>query len=87
MLSFDNFVTSFFTSGVGTSPMPIRIYGMIKFGISPVVNAVGTFMMVFTVSVVVIVGFGIARFGNRARKSGRPQEGRPDDSARPEAYT
>ncbi len=75
VLSFDNFVTSFFTSGVGVSPMPIRIYGMIKFGISPVVNAVGTFMMVFTVSVVVIAAFAIARFGNRARRSGRDGDG------------
>ncbi len=52
VMSFDDFVTSFFTSGVGTSLLPIRIYGMIHFGVTPEVNAVGTLMMLLTVLIV-----------------------------------
>jgi ABC-type spermidine/putrescine transport system permease subunit II len=51
VLSFDDFVTSFFTSGVGVSPLPVLIYGMIKFGITPEINAIGTLMMGATILV------------------------------------
>lgn len=49
VLSFDDFITSFFTSGVGVPPLPVRIYGMLKFGVTPVVNAIGVLMLVATV--------------------------------------
>ncbi len=52
VLSFDNFITSFFTSGVGIPPLPVRIYGMLKFGVTPVVNVVGVLMLVATVTAV-----------------------------------
>jgi ABC-type spermidine/putrescine transport system permease subunit II len=48
VLSFDDFITSFFTSGVGVPPLPVRIYGMLKFGVTPVVNAIGVLMLVAT---------------------------------------
>ncbi len=49
VLSFDDFITSFFTSGVGVPPLPVRIYGMLKFGVTPVVNAIGVLMLIATV--------------------------------------
>ncbi|MET1132228.1 MAG: ABC transporter permease [Aeromicrobium sp.] len=49
VISFDNFITSFFTSGLGVPPLPVRIYGMLKFGVTPVVNAIGVLMLVGTV--------------------------------------
>ncbi len=48
VLSFDDFVTSTFTTGVGTSPLPVYIYGAIKFGLSPEINAVGSLMLLVT---------------------------------------
>lgn len=45
LLSFDDFVVSFFTTGVGTPPLPVHIYGMLKRGITPEVNAIGTLML------------------------------------------
>jgi spermidine/putrescine transport system permease protein len=48
VLSFDDFVTSLFTSGVGLQPLPVRIYSMLRTGVTPVVNAVGVIMMVIT---------------------------------------
>ena len=72
VISFDDFVTSYFTSGVGVSPLPVVIYSMIKFGISPEINAVGTFMMVITVSVALLAALALrARSGHRV---GSPQE-------------
>ena len=51
VLSFDDFVTTYFTSGVGVDPLPIRIYSMLRFGVTPAVNAIGVMMMVITVAV------------------------------------
>ena len=52
VMSFDDFVTSFFTTGIGVSPLPLRIYSMIHFGVTPEINAVGTLMMIITISIV-----------------------------------
>ena len=47
-LSFDDFVITFFISGVGSSTLPLKIYSMIKFGVSPVINALSTVVLVTT---------------------------------------
>jgi spermidine/putrescine transport system permease protein len=66
VLSFDDFVTSYLTSGVGAPPLPVFIYSMIKFGISPEINAIGTLM----VAVSVIFGLtGVFLLGFRARRA------------------
>jgi spermidine/putrescine transport system permease protein len=48
VLSFDDFVTSVFISGAGTSPLPVRIYSLLRVGVSPEINAVGTTMIAVT---------------------------------------
>lgn len=48
-LSFDDFVITFFVSGVGSSTLPLKIYSMIKFGVSPVINALSTVILLVTV--------------------------------------
>jgi spermidine/putrescine transport system permease protein len=45
-LSFDDFVISFFTAGVGATPLPVQIYSMVKLGVSPVVNAISTLVVI-----------------------------------------
>src|SRR5918992_81924 len=47
-LSFDDFVITFFVSGVGSSTLPLKIYSMVKFGPSPVINALSTVVLVAT---------------------------------------
>ena len=47
-LSLDDFVITFFVAGVGSSTLPLKIYSMIKFGVSPVINALSTVMLVAT---------------------------------------
>jgi spermidine/putrescine transport system permease protein len=55
-LSFDDFVITFFVAGVGSSTLPLKIYSMIKFGVSPVINALSTVVMVSTM--ILILGGG-----------------------------
>lgn len=45
-LSLDDFVITFFVSGPGSTTLPVRVYSMIKFGVTPEVNAVSTLMFV-----------------------------------------
>lgn len=51
-LSIDDFVISFFVAGPGSTTLPIRIYSMIKFGATPLINALSTILLVFTFLIV-----------------------------------
>jgi len=47
-LSIDDFVITFFVAGEGTTTLPIYIYSMIKYGATPVINALSTLILVAT---------------------------------------
>ena len=47
-LSLDDFVITFFTSGVGTTTLPVFVYGLLKLTVTPEVNAISTIMMVLS---------------------------------------
>ncbi|WP_321112613.1 ABC transporter permease [Halorussus salinisoli] len=47
-LSFDNFTQTFFWVGSDVETLPIVIYGKIKTGIEPTINAVGTVIIIFS---------------------------------------
>ena len=53
-LSLDDFVITFFVSGPGSTTLPVRVYSMIKFGVTPEVNAVSTLMFIGSTLLVVI---------------------------------
>ncbi len=53
-LSFDDFVISFFTAGVGATPLPVQIYSMVKLGVSPVVNAISTLVLIISFILVIL---------------------------------
>lgn len=53
--SFNDFVITFFVAGVGSSTLPLRIYSMIRLGVSPMVNALGT-LIVLVPLILVIIG-------------------------------
>jgi spermidine/putrescine transport system permease protein len=65
-LSFDDFVITFFVSGVGSSTLPLKIYSMLKFGVTPVINALST--VVVLVTLVIILGAGRFFVGGDAAK-------------------
>jgi spermidine/putrescine transport system permease protein len=48
-LSFEDFLITFFTAGVGTNTLPLQIYSMMKFGVSPVISALSTAFLLLTV--------------------------------------
>ncbi len=58
ILSWDDFIISFFTSGVGTTTLPVRVYSMIKMGVNPQINAIST----FTIIVSLLLMFFAIRF-------------------------
>lgn len=53
-LSFDDFVIAFFTTGEDPTPLPVQIYSSIRFGVRPTINAIGTFMLVFSFLIVAL---------------------------------
>jgi spermidine/putrescine transport system permease protein len=54
VLSFDDFVITFFNSGVGNTTLPLKVYSMVKFGVTPEINAISVFMLL--VSIVMLFG-------------------------------
>lgn len=53
-LSLDDFVITFFTSGAGFNTLPVRVFGMIKKGVTPKINAVSTLMLAASLLLVAI---------------------------------
>lgn len=53
-LSLDDFVITFFTSGPDTVTFPVKVYSMVRFSVTPEVNAASTVLIVITVAVTVL---------------------------------
>ncbi len=53
-LSLDDFVITFFASGPGTITFPIKVYSMVRFSVTPEVNAASTIIIVLTVLATVV---------------------------------
>ena len=51
-LSFDDYVVSTFNAGVGSSTLPLYIYGKVKFGVTPEINAISTIIVAVTAVVI-----------------------------------
>ncbi len=54
--SFGNIVISTFTNGVGFTTVPIRVYSLLKTGITPEINALGAVLILLTILLLVIIG-------------------------------
>jgi spermidine/putrescine transport system permease protein len=52
--SFDDFITSFFVSGAGTTTLPLRIFSSLRFGVSPVINATAVMILALTIVAIVV---------------------------------
>jgi spermidine/putrescine transport system permease protein len=55
MISFDNFVISYFLIPTGSTTLPIEIYTSIKFGFTPEMNAVATIILLASIISVTLV--------------------------------
>lgn len=53
-LSIDDFVISFFVSGPSSTTLPIYIYGMVKKGVTPEINAISTILILTIICLMVL---------------------------------
>lgn len=63
-LSIDDFVITFFTSGPGSTTLPLRIYSMVKLGVTPEINALSSMMLLLSMALV-FLSFMLQRGGGR----------------------
>jgi spermidine/putrescine transport system permease protein len=54
IISLDDFVITYFVSGAGATTLPVYIFGMIRVGISPEVNAVSALMLLLSILLVAL---------------------------------
>ena len=52
-LSLDEFVIAFFTKGPTTETLPISIYSMVRFGVTPEINALAAVLLLVSFTVVI----------------------------------
>ncbi|MGL4371990.1 MAG: ABC transporter permease subunit, partial [Alphaproteobacteria bacterium] len=60
-LSLDDLVIASFTSGPGSSTLPMVIFSSIKLGITPQINALATLIVVFVSLCVLVAGYIMQR--------------------------
>jgi spermidine/putrescine transport system permease protein len=53
-LSLDDFVITFFTSGPETVTFPVKVYSLVRRGVSPEINAASTVLIVITILATII---------------------------------
>jgi spermidine/putrescine transport system permease protein len=54
MLSFDDFVITFVTSGPDTVTFPVKVYSMVRFSVTPEINAASTILILMTLALTFI---------------------------------
>jgi spermidine/putrescine transport system permease protein len=59
-LSFDDFIITFFTIGSGNT-LPTLVWGMIRTGLTPMVNAIGTLIILITIGSI-LVALALTRY-------------------------
>ena len=62
-ISLDDFIISFFTTGPGTSLLPVEVYSQVKRAVTPKINAISTLMLIISMTLV-----GLSQFIQRQRR-------------------
>ncbi|AEE16039.1 ABC transporter permease [Treponema brennaborense] len=52
-MSLEDFVITFFVSGPGSTTLPLYVYSMIRFGVSPVINALSFVLILATILITI----------------------------------
>ena len=65
--SFDDFVTSFFVAGVESETLPIYIWGQLRFGVTPAINATAAMILGLTL-VAISVAYVVLRRSGQERE-------------------
>lgn len=53
-LSLDDVIISFFTAGPGSTTLPLKVFSMVKLGVSPEINALSTISLLITLTLVIV---------------------------------
>lgn len=69
--SFDDVVTSFFLSGSSVNTLPLVLFGLIRFHVTPEINAIGVLVMTFT-ALMTLVSYLILSRVSRLRRGALP---------------
>ena len=64
IISLDDFVITYFVAGAGATTLPVYIFGMIRIGVTPEVNAVSSLMLVISI-LFVSVSYLVGRVAKR----------------------
>lgn len=61
-MSLEDFVITFFVAGPGSTTLPLYVYSMIRFGVSPVINSLSCVMITATCLLAFIMRKGLKTF-------------------------
>ena len=75
-LSLDDYVITYFTAGPGSTTLPLRVFSMVRFMVTPEVNALSTIW--------VLVVFAVLLIGQHRSKSQSLGHQEPDKGGRNE---
>jgi spermidine/putrescine transport system permease protein len=53
-VSLDDFIVTFFTAGPGSTTLPLKVYSMIKSGVSPEINALSAILVVLSMGLIAL---------------------------------
>ncbi|HPZ10456.1 MAG TPA: ABC transporter permease [Candidatus Eremiobacteraeota bacterium] len=53
-LSFDDYLITSFVAGIGSTTLPIKVYSMMKFGVTPEINALSTLILFISMILILI---------------------------------
>ncbi|MGE5702290.1 MAG: ABC transporter permease, partial [Clostridia bacterium] len=53
-LSIDDVIISFFVAGPSSATLPLKIFSMVKFGVTPEINALSTLMLLVTLFIAIM---------------------------------
>ncbi len=70
-LSLDDLVIASFTTGPGSTTLPIRIYSEVRLGVKPEINAICT-LVIALIAVVIVVASLASKFSSAQRESAAP---------------
>jgi spermidine/putrescine transport system permease protein len=65
-LSLDDYIVTAFTTGPGTTTLPIFVYGLLKLSVTPEINAISTIMLVLST---LLVGASLVLQGRNATQA------------------
>ena len=53
-VSLDDFLVTFFTAGPGATTLPLKVYSMIKSGVTPEINALSALLLLISMACVAL---------------------------------